>query len=186
MPYAAVLAGSTVWVLGLLLPWILLYNFLKWVLLFPPWAAGAASDFLKSSHGIVQTMCVAPPDHFVPIKANSSSYLAREEMKHIKEDRWGEEVWGAEGKASPRLVLFFGKNVCIRGAHEEIESNILKRTVWSVPRYKITLLKLEALKTIGKYHGDHKYSVIRYPILFALTKNIAKQSQEWFVNGLTK
>lgn len=107
MPYAAVLAGSTVWVLGLLLPWILLYNFLKWFLLFPPWAAVAASDFLKSSHGIVQTI-----------------YLAREEMKHIKEDQWGEEVWGAEGKASPRLVLFFGKNDSLVGP--KIQNNIIK------------------------------------------------------------
>ena len=50
------------------------------------------------------------------VEADGHRYLVRDELELIKEDRWGEEVWGVEddkhGKR-PGLVFYFGQNVSI-------------------------------------------------------------------------
>jgi hypothetical protein len=46
-------------------------------------------------------------------------HLAKDEMESITEDKWDEDIWGLEHEdpASmveiPKLIFFFGENVCL-------------------------------------------------------------------------
>ena len=122
-PYAHMIAQAVLWCLPLWLKGWIVRN----VLGFPPHAADVTTRFLASKGGARQAL-----------------FLGRDELVHIGEDQWEDELWGvahAEKKTTeelpPKFIILFGQNdhwvandfrdrfIARRDAHEESRARIV-------------------------------------------------------------
>lgn len=84
-----------------LIPNAILIPLVRLVTGMPSAGADVTARFLKSRIGIWQAL-----------------HMAKDEMETITEDKWGEEIWGIEKEdtneksKAPRLIFYFGQNVC--------------------------------------------------------------------------
>lgn len=52
--------------------------------------------------------------------------MAKDEMETITEDRWDDDIWGIEHEDAdtmverPRLIFYFGENVCLPTRDEHV------------------------------------------------------------------
>ncbi|KAI1336351.1 hypothetical protein F5Y15DRAFT_418893 [Xylariaceae sp. FL0016] len=82
-----------------LLPYGLLHWIVRKVMGFPPHAAQVTTDWLKSQDGVWQTL-----------------HLGMDEMKVVKQDTWGQELWEVAHEAeahqtrAPKFYFFYGRN----------------------------------------------------------------------------
>jgi pimeloyl-ACP methyl ester carboxylesterase len=103
------------------LVWLAPRAALKWlvglVTRMPHDAAEVTTAFLKSRMGVWQAL-----------------HMAKDEMETITEDKWDEDIWGIEHEDPdrkteiPRLIFYFGENVCGRLSLTSMRLETDKRT----------------------------------------------------------
>jgi Lipid-droplet associated hydrolase len=96
-------------------------NWLKWLVAvvtkMPDEAAEITTTFLRSRMGIWQALWVLLFMNPWERGVDGVRHMAKDEMEQITEDKWDEDIWGAEHEDTdhkyrvPKLVFYFGEKV---------------------------------------------------------------------------